>query len=509
MSFQWSREGGELPVGRSHDSGFGLLVLTTVEEEDSGTYVCTVTAGIYSVMEKLELKVEDDMTTTTEAPFYSPDPYSYGRYSPPQRHYPELYRGPATERPQHQPSYRRYPYNPSPQQYQEHFGGRNQDPRDQPQCPSVDVRVEPSHLTVAQGEDAQLQCVADGGDHDGVQYRWEKVRDEMNQETTVISGPHLTISPVQVADRGLYVCTVASGCGSRARSSGVLEVEPREVPRVELYPDTRQTVNMGESVLFQCRTLSGIPPPSVNWYREDRRPMSDNVELLPGGVIRINEVSPEDGGAYICQASNIVGDATTTAIVHVLDSPSIPVVRLLPQGHITVQEHHPLNVTCHVSGGGNVSHVSWKRMNRDGQIHAANGNNLVFDRITIDDQDTYICSAINSGGSDQDTIDIQVISNHINKAQPYTDKRRLTPSPRNDNFPSSANDISVITTRGSNVDLNCAPLPHVRQMTEEDDIVWSRSDHVDIASRHIISRGKFEFFRLESLCATFKAHNHN
>ena len=67
MSFQWTREGGSLPVGRSEDNGFGLLLLTTVEEDDSGTYVCTVTAGIYSVEEKLELEVKDDRPETTTA----------------------------------------------------------------------------------------------------------------------------------------------------------------------------------------------------------------------------------------------------------------------------------------------------------------------------------------------------------------------------------------------------------------------------------------------------------
>ena len=233
------------------------------------------------------------------------------------------------------------------------------------------------------------------------------------------------------------------------------------------------------------------------------------MELLPWGVIRINEVSPEDGGAYICQASNIVGDATTTGIIHIQESSSLPVVRLLPQGHVTVQEYDPLNVTCHVSGGGEPLHVSWRRMNRDGRILAANGNTLVFDKVTSDDQDTYVCSATNQAGSDQDTIDIQVVPNYLNTPQPYVDNRRSpspvrddnyrnTPRPfrrppapvRNDDNVQPANDISVITTKGSNVDLNCVPLPHVRRMTEEDDIVWSRSDHVSIAPRHVISGGR-------------------
>ena len=51
----------------------------------------------------------------------------------------------------------------------------------------------------------------------------------------------------------MYVCTVSSWCGTRARSSAVLEVEPREMPSVELYPGPHQKVPRGGSVMVQCR----------------------------------------------------------------------------------------------------------------------------------------------------------------------------------------------------------------------------------------------------------------
>ena len=58
MSFAWAKEKGELPPGRCTDSGFGVLIITAVEAEDSGTYVCTVTAGTFIVKQALELQVE-------------------------------------------------------------------------------------------------------------------------------------------------------------------------------------------------------------------------------------------------------------------------------------------------------------------------------------------------------------------------------------------------------------------------------------------------------------------
>ena len=108
-----------------------------------------------------------------------------------------------------------------------------------------------------------------------------------------------------MSDRGLYVCTLRSRCGGQARASSILEVEPREVPTAELYPAARQTVNTGESALFQvslrvhlytipviallmfqCRYMTGIPTPVITWTREDGGQLPPNVEVLSGGVLR-------------------------------------------------------------------------------------------------------------------------------------------------------------------------------------------------------------------------------
>lgn len=60
----------------------------------------------------------------------------------------------------------------------------------------------------------------------------------------------------------------------------------REPPAIEIYPDHHQTIVVGGSALLQCRTISGIPSPSVVWRRSDGRPLSPSVEELPNGVLR-------------------------------------------------------------------------------------------------------------------------------------------------------------------------------------------------------------------------------
>ena len=80
------------------------------------------------------------------------------------------------------------------------------------------------------------------------------------------------------------------------------QIEPREPPTVELYPSTVQTVTLDESVLFQCRYMSGngnsvndysfhhdvfpgIPTPVITWTR-DGADMPDNAQILSGGVLK-------------------------------------------------------------------------------------------------------------------------------------------------------------------------------------------------------------------------------
>ena len=58
----WAKKNGELPAGRCSDTGYGLLVITAVQTEDSGTYVCTATLGSFQVKKELELQVEGACT---------------------------------------------------------------------------------------------------------------------------------------------------------------------------------------------------------------------------------------------------------------------------------------------------------------------------------------------------------------------------------------------------------------------------------------------------------------
>ena len=81
----------------------------------------------------------------------------------------------------------------------------------------------------------------------------------------------------------------------------------------------------GGSVLFQCRILSGIPNPQVEWkFNGNANSFDKNVEILAnGGVIRITNVQKSNEGRFECTASNLAGQATVMAYLGVLIPPTI------------------------------------------------------------------------------------------------------------------------------------------------------------------------------------------
>lgn len=60
LTITWAKENGVLPQGRAEDNGSGVLIITQVQSDDSGTYVCTATAGQFVVTERAQLTVGRD-----------------------------------------------------------------------------------------------------------------------------------------------------------------------------------------------------------------------------------------------------------------------------------------------------------------------------------------------------------------------------------------------------------------------------------------------------------------
>ena len=101
--------------------------------------------------------------------------------------------------------------------------------------------MRPEQQTIGQGEEVTLTCSASGDPRPTI--TWTKVGEQLSASPRIsIEGDNLRIRGAAVSDRGMFLCTATSPGGS-ARASGIVEVEPREAPRLEVYPQAEQTIS--------------------------------------------------------------------------------------------------------------------------------------------------------------------------------------------------------------------------------------------------------------------------
>ncbi|XP_072758577.1 basement membrane-specific heparan sulfate proteoglycan core protein isoform X6 [Anoplolepis gracilipes] len=271
------------------------------------------------------------------------------------------------------------------------------------------IKVKPERQEVSQGTIAEVRCITNG--EPGEQVKWSKYTETMSSRVQQV-GDTLRIINAQVSDRGVYICRVTSTTGSY-EASAIIEVEPREAPVLELYPQDVQTVILGGSADLQCRAKAGFPVPTLHWSRQDNRPFASNIEQLPGGLLRLSNITVNDDGAYICSASNEVG---STSIIAHIEVQSLPVITITPKhGILQVKRGSRVRLMCSASGYPQPN-VAWSKYVHGVTIHdtysrtAATPLSAVYEIFSVssDDEGSYTCQATNTVGIAEERIQIRI-----------------------------------------------------------------------------------------------------
>ncbi|XP_070527636.1 basement membrane-specific heparan sulfate proteoglycan core protein isoform X6 [Cardiocondyla obscurior] len=272
------------------------------------------------------------------------------------------------------------------------------------------VKVRPERQEVLQGTVAEVRCITNE-ELRGLYAKWSKYTETMSSRVQQV-GDTLRITNVQVSDRGVYICRVTGPTGT-FEASAIIEVEPREAPIIVLYPQDIQTVLLGGSADLQCRAKAGFPVPELHWSRQDKRPFASNIEQLPGGLLRLSNITINDGGAYICSASNEVG--STSAVAHI-EVQSMPVITITPQhGILPVKRGSQVRLMCSASGHPQPN-VAWSKHVNGITIHdtysrkAATPLSAVYEIFSVssDDEGSYTCQATNIVGIAEERIQIRI-----------------------------------------------------------------------------------------------------
>jgi len=125
---------------------------------------------------------------------------------------------------------------------------------------------------------------------------WTKLFDQLPSERATVQGHTLTITTTDKKDAGTYICTATNALGtSHAMTALIVNVLPQFTVKP---PDKIERYN-GQSVTLNC-SAKGHPVPNVTWTKckgdipEERSQME--------GQLKINRLTAEDSGTYICSA---------------------------------------------------------------------------------------------------------------------------------------------------------------------------------------------------------------
>uniref|UniRef100_A0A1I8PBC8 Ig-like domain-containing protein n=1 Tax=Stomoxys calcitrans TaxID=35570 RepID=A0A1I8PBC8_STOCA len=167
----------------------------------------------------------------------------------------------------------------------------------------------------------------------------------------------------------------------------------------------------GDKFTFECE-VTGSPEPSIEWYKDgiliQNNP--DYKTSFDKGLCRlvIEETFAADSARFSCRASNLVGNATTNAVLSVRENAAevqmiAPrIVRYLASG--SAKEGSSFEFSCVVTGNP-LPTVQWYKNDKcidDSPDYVISYNNgeakLRFEEVFLEDDAVYTCSASNPAG---------------------------------------------------------------------------------------------------------------
>lgn len=82
---------------------------------------------------------------------------------------------------------------------------------------------------------------------------------------------------------------------------------PPAPPSIKLLLEDPLVVNPGETITLVCVASGGDPPPTLKWVRPGGEELPKR-SVVKRGTLTVPAVTMDDGGTYICVASNNVGN---------------------------------------------------------------------------------------------------------------------------------------------------------------------------------------------------------
>uniref|UniRef100_A0A674A311 Roundabout, axon guidance receptor, homolog 2 (Drosophila) n=1 Tax=Salmo trutta TaxID=8032 RepID=A0A674A311_SALTR len=188
--------------------------------------------------------------------------------------------------------------------------------------------IRPRDQIVAQGRTATFPCETKGNPQPAVFWQKEGSQNllfpnqpqQPNSRFSVSSSGDLTISAVQRADAGYYICqalTVAGSILAKAQLEVTDVLTDRPPPIIRQGP-SNQTLGVDSVALLKCQA-SGDPIPSISWLKDGVSLLGKDprMSLQELGSLQMRSLRLSDSGIYTCVAASSSGETSWSAFLEV------------------------------------------------------------------------------------------------------------------------------------------------------------------------------------------------
>ncbi|KAM6928878.1 basement membrane-specific heparan sulfate proteoglycan core protein isoform 8-T8 [Lycodopsis pacificus] len=298
-------------------------------------------------------------------------------------------------------------------------------PQERQKCRAYDaaaslvVKVYPERVLSSQGGSVTLRCQVSGSPPHYFYWSREDGRSISSSVDRRRQGAELYFTNVQPSDAGVYICTCRDQRSTnRSRAEIVVTSVPSKAIEVTIEEPKAQTVRPGSTINFICTAKSKSPAYTLVWTRMGNGKLP-NRAMDFNGILTIQNVQPEDAGAYVCTGSNMFAMDEGNAILYVPEASQTqmfytayemfeghgkpskeaqPVASVTPSV-LNVQQGQRAEFRCTVTGNPTAA-IEWigGPGNRMSPRAVVRGGVLTFTAVDPADEGEYTCKALSTHG---------------------------------------------------------------------------------------------------------------